>query len=85
MRKNGKLMALSSVLPMAALGVFMMAGTSPVAAECQFTPSNCCIGALGYYSLGACVLDGCSLYKKKCEAPTTPGGNAWWSDRKSVV
>ena len=80
MQKNGKLMALSSVLPMAALGVFVMAGTSPVAADCQFSPSNCCNGATGYYSLGACIFEGCYIFKKRrCEAPQTVPGDAWWS------
>ena len=79
MRKNGQLMALSSVLPMAALGVFVMAGSRSVSADCDGGPATCCY-ASSSYSLGACKATGCSQYQQqRCEAPTTPGGWAWWS------
>jgi len=70
-----RLLALSFILPMLAVGAFTFAPR--VEASCSSSPSQCCYAGTAY-QLGDCVsMGGCWWYTAKCAAG---GVDAYWDN-----
>jgi hypothetical protein len=73
--QRSRLLTLSVLLPMAALGAFTLA--PPLHAQCDPGPNVCCSGG-EVYAVGQCESSGCWFWSsKKCES--SPGGYAYFS------
>lgn len=70
-----KLLALSIILPMLAVGAFTLA--TPLQADCVASPSQCCYAG-NTYSLGSCLdMGGCWFSVAKC---VQGGVDAYWDN-----
>jgi len=70
-----KMLVLSILLPMLAVGVFTFA--TPLQADCDGNPSQCCFGG-NSYSLGSCLnMGGCWWDYAKC---VQGGVDAYWDN-----